>query len=123
MHAHEFEKPTDGSIVEPALLGLPSHRVGYSDRTAWLMATMSQLAYLRFESTQTITEIAAELAEMSGRDQIVQYLRDILAGLDDQSSDGRRRLLAEQSGTATQPRQSNVRNLRLKPTRLHNQHD
>ena len=95
MHAHEFERPTDGSIVEPALLGLPSHRVGYSDRTAWLMATMSQLAYFRFESTQTITEIAAELAEMSGQDQIVQYLRDILAGLDDQSHDGRRRLLAD----------------------------
>ena len=95
MHAHEFEKPTDQSIVEPALLGLPSHRVGYSDRTAWLMATMSQLAYFRFESTQTITEIAAELAEMSGRDQIVRYLQDVLAGLEDQSQHGRRRLLSD----------------------------
>ena len=95
MHTHEFEKPIDKSIVEPTLLGLPSHRVGYSDRTAWLMATMSQLAYFQFESTKTITEIAADLAEMSGQDQIVQYLQNILAGLNDQRDDGRCGLLAE----------------------------
>ena len=95
MHAHEFEKPTDSSIIEPSLLGLPSHRVGYSDRTAWLMATMSQLAYFRFESTQTI----AELAAMSGKSQIVDYLQNTLTGLqDDQQS--RRRLLAEILETA-----------------------
>ena len=99
MHAHEFEKPTDGSIIEPSLLGLPSHRVGYSDRTAWLMATMSQLAYFRFESTQTITEIAAELAAMSGKSQIVDYLQNTLTGLQDDQQ-GRRRLLAEILQTA-----------------------
>ncbi|MFA0464679.1 lipase family protein, partial [Vibrio sp. 10N.261.45.F1] len=40
--------------VEPdrksTLLGLtqPSYRQAYSDRTAWLMATFSELAYIRF---------------------------------------------------------------------------
>ena len=94
MHAHEFERPTDVSIIEPTLLGLPSHRVGYSDRTAWLMATMSQLAYFRFESTQTIAEIASELAAMSGENQIVEYLQNTLTGLQDDQQ-GRRSLLAQ----------------------------
>jgi len=31
------------------LFELPTHRAAYSDRTAWLMATLSKLAYLRFE--------------------------------------------------------------------------
>ena len=94
MHVREFEKGTDRSIVEPTLLQLPSHRVGYSDRTAWLMATMSQLAYFRFENTRSIAEIAAELAEISSKDEIVLYLQNILAGLDDEGDGGRRRLLA-----------------------------
>ncbi len=29
-------------------LDLPSYRQAYSDRTAWLLATFSELAYLRF---------------------------------------------------------------------------
>ena len=95
MHVHEFEKATDISLIEPALLELPSHRVGYSDRTAWLMSTMSQLAYFRFESTKTITEIATDLAKLSGQNQIVQYLQDILVSLNIENAEGRRHLLSE----------------------------
>ena len=40
----------DQTIFEPKqLLVQPLQRVGYSDRTAWLMAAMSELAYLEFE--------------------------------------------------------------------------
>lgn len=37
------------------LLGAPIKRAAYSDRTAWLMATMSSLAYVRFEDSQPVT--------------------------------------------------------------------
>ena len=78
----EFEKSIDASIIEKSLLGLPSHRVGYSDRTAWLMATMSQLAYFKFENGNTVTQIAEDLAGLAGKEQIEQYLQNIIGALD-----------------------------------------
>lgn len=36
-----------------ALLDIPIIRAAYSDRTAWLMAKMSRLAYIKFENGQT----------------------------------------------------------------------
>lgn len=89
---HEFEKPIDKAIIESSLLGLPSQRVGYSDRTAWLMAVMSQLAYFQFENKREMTEIAADLARMSDSERISTYLQNIIGALD--SSD-RRSFLSE----------------------------
>ena len=90
---HEFEKTIDETIIEPSLLGLPSHRVGYSDRTAWLMATMSQLAYFQFENTSTIAEIAEDLARISNEEEISEYLQNILAALDAGGSTNRQEYL------------------------------
>ncbi len=42
------------SLLEP-----PGHRAAYSDRTAWLMAVMSQLAYLPFEGAPDKDELLA----------------------------------------------------------------
>ena len=53
------------------------------------------VTYETHKNPDRLAEIAAELAEMSGQSQIVQYLQDILAGLGDEGEDGRRGLLAE----------------------------
>ena len=49
------------SIVPYAeLLNPPIKRSAYSDRTAWIMATMAELAYIRFEAAKSIEATAAE---------------------------------------------------------------
>ena len=71
----EFEKPVSGQIIERSLLDLPEQRAGYSDRTAWLMAVMSQLAYFEFENRRGTAELAADLARMGGdQGRIARYL-------------------------------------------------
>ena len=90
---HEFEKPIDESIIEKTLLGSPSHRVGYSDRTAWLMATMSQLAYFEFENKSTITQIAEDLAKLAKKEEISQYLQNIVGAIDKGDNNDRRKFL------------------------------
>ncbi|MCY4127627.1 MAG: lipase family protein, partial [Gammaproteobacteria bacterium] len=92
---HEFEKPIDASIVEKSLIGLPSHRVGYSDRTAWLMATLSQLAYFQFENKKTISEVAADLARLTNKEEISSYLQNIIGALDHGDAESRRNFLAQ----------------------------
>ena len=42
------EKETMKELIGKSL---PSYRQAYSDRTAWLMACMSELAYLKFNSS------------------------------------------------------------------------
>ena len=39
------------------LLQPPVGRAAYSDRTAWLMAEMSRLAYLKFEGKHNVSAI------------------------------------------------------------------
>lgn len=92
---HEFEKPIDASIVEKSLIGLPSHRVGYSDRTAWLMATMSQLAYFQFDNKKTISEVAADLAKLTDKEEISFYLQNIIGALDHGDAANRQDFLAQ----------------------------
>lgn len=47
------------------LLKTPGKRAAYSDRTAYMMAEMSRLAYFRFEGGRNITEILASLEKLS----------------------------------------------------------
>jgi hypothetical protein len=46
---------------------VPVKRAAYSDRTAWMMAILAELAYLPFdeESKQQILDLAAELAKLT----------------------------------------------------------
>ena len=55
----------------------PVRRAAYSDRTAWLMAIMSQLAYTRFdeEDEYALGELAEELAEISDSDGVAHKLQ------------------------------------------------
>ena len=50
--------PTKFHLIE-SLLEPPIKRAAYSDRTAWLMAVMSSLAYIRFEQPTSIVTLAA----------------------------------------------------------------
>ena len=90
---HDFEKPIDGTLFEPTLLALPTQRVGYSDRTSWLMSVMSQLAYFQFENSGNLSSIIDDLVKLSGREQQVEFLRSIIGGLDKGSSDDRKEAL------------------------------
>ncbi len=62
------------------LLASPTRRAAYSDRTAWLMAAMSELAYYKFEGEGTFPALAKELAELSAADDIETRLRRFLKG-------------------------------------------
>ena len=53
----------------------PSRRAAYSDRTAWLMAEMSKLAYLKFES---LTSEFEKLAERLTQSTDLEDIKDIL---------------------------------------------
>ena len=47
------------------LLKTPGKRAAYSDRTAYMMAEMSRLAYFRFEGGYTITEILSSIKKVT----------------------------------------------------------
>ena len=53
-----FEKKQANRIVG---LDVPSYRQAYSDRMAWLMAYMAELAYLKYDAPRADTDIALEL--------------------------------------------------------------
>ena len=68
-----------------ATMRVPVKRAAYSDRTAWIMAILAELAYTPFdeESEQAILLLAAELAKVTEQDKIVERLKffqKILAG-------------------------------------------
>lgn len=90
----EFEKPISEQIIEQSLLALPEQRAGCSDRTAWLMAVMSQLAYFEFENKTTMDELAADLVELGGnKRKIKRYLQSQIGALHFEGPDSRREFL------------------------------
>lgn len=60
-------QPIKESIEQVAKTDPPVKRAAYSDRTAWLMAIMSELAYLKFdeESKCYITNVVEELINLT----------------------------------------------------------
>ena len=58
----------------------PVRRAAYSDRTAWLMAILSELAYARFdeEDENSILELAAELAELTDQEVIANKIASLV---------------------------------------------
>lgn len=64
--------------LNPALLQPPVKRAAYSDRTSWLMAVMSALAYVPFEQPDSLDELAGELARESSQQRILERLRVML---------------------------------------------
>lgn len=65
------------------LLGPPVARAAYSDRTAWLLAEMSRLAYEKFEADDELVEtVATSLSELSDvqriKEQLAQFVGKLL---------------------------------------------
>lgn len=60
-------------------LPVPTKRAAYSDRTAWLMAVMSELAYVKFEEEEeaNLLQMAGELAEITNENDIKDKLVDL----------------------------------------------
>ena len=97
----EFEKPLSEQIIEQSLLELPEQRAGYSDRTAWLMAVMSQLAYFEFENRRTVADLAADLAKLgSDKRKIKHLLLSQVGGLFTGGPESRYEFLAHVLGVA-----------------------
>ncbi len=60
-------KPPQGFFKHTRLLTLPLSRLGYSDRVAWLMAEMADLAYYKFERPPAHGEAVDALLAHSGK--------------------------------------------------------
>ena len=54
----------------------PVKRAAYSDRTAWLMAILSEIAYMRFEEEdqKAVLSLAVEMAKLTDQDEIAEKL-------------------------------------------------
>lgn len=67
----------------------PVKRAAYSDRTAWLMAILAEIAYLRLDedADNSILALAEELANITNQDEIADRLRKLSAFLDTQSGE------------------------------------
>lgn len=76
------------------LLSPPVRRAAYSDRTAWLMAAMSELAYFRFEGGEDFKSLALDLIRITSpgdvEDRLKRFLRQMNAG----TTEGRNALKA-----------------------------
>lgn len=72
-----------------ALVKPPIMRAAYSDRTAWLMAVMSALAYVRIEQPAKLPELADVLVKETKKRNILAMLQAMLA------YDNRDKLLTE----------------------------
>ena len=57
----------------------PLKRAAYSDRTAWIMAVMSTLAYVKFEQSAPVEELAKKLVKETDERKILQSLTELLA--------------------------------------------
>lgn len=63
----------------PELLSPPVKRAAYSDRTAWLMAEMSRLAYDKFEGGRSLKSLAESLTEITDdKKKVVRLLKEYI---------------------------------------------
>ena len=69
-----------GDLSPKELLVQPLQRVGYSDRTAWLMASMSELAYLKFEDNTPLSSLIDDISHAIGKSpsQVSKVLEPLL---------------------------------------------
>lgn len=84
---------TDRDFERLESLAVPVKRAAYSDRTAWIMALLAEIAYtpLDEESDQALIEMAGELAELTNQDAIAERLKDLrktLAALNPLTEEG-----------------------------------
>ena len=66
---------------DKSLLGSPVSRAAYSDRTAWLMAEMSRLAYFKFEGEDSLESLSDDLMKINDRDEFIKQVKGVLPAL------------------------------------------
>ena len=80
----------------------PAKRTAYSDRTAWLMAALAEIAYVPFEGERksSLLALAAELAKLTDAKNIAQKLEIFGRAVNarDSSDDAQLRSLLEMGG-------------------------
>ena len=97
----EFGKSLSEQIIEQSLLELPEQRAGYNDRSAWLMAVVSQLAYFEFENHRTVADLAADLAKLgSDKRKTKHLLPSQVGGLFTGGPESRYEFLAQSSASS-----------------------
>ncbi|TDI58683.1 MAG: lipase family protein [Alphaproteobacteria bacterium] len=80
----------------PELLSPPIKRAAYSDRTAWLMAEMSRLAYDKFEGSRSLKSLAEGLAKCAGdKKKIVLLLKEYIDNVGTSAADARQELIEQ----------------------------
>ena len=63
--------------------------MGLVNRTAWLMAAMSDLAYFKFEGGEDFVSLATDLVSMGDASDIKERLRKFLREMDTDAKDGK----------------------------------
>lgn len=71
-------EPLEDLFGAQVLLQPPTLRAAYSDRTAWLMSAMSELAYYRFEGEETLESLAKALISLSNARDVENLLKKFL---------------------------------------------
>ena len=83
----------EAQMKEAASTSPPLMRAAYSDRTAWLMACLLELAYQRFEGTgQPLLDLATELAELADAKKIAEVLKSAVSVLESPSASSSEKL-------------------------------
>ncbi len=79
---------TDTSFAELEKFPPPVKRAAYSDRTAWTMALLAEIAYTPLDvehedalSDSTLLKLAGELAQLSDQDDVLDRLQDLRSKL------------------------------------------
>lgn len=78
------EKDIRNDLNRFAELPPPVKRAAYSDRTAWMMAILSEIAYVHFdeEDRSSLLALAVEFAGLTDQDSIAEKLRSFASTLD-----------------------------------------
>ena len=100
-------------FAEKSLLAPPVKRAAYSDRTAWLMAELSRLAYERFEGSASMQDLAKSLSALTASDDIQKRIEAWLdaygaGGSDDGKNHGLRKELRRDINLSRSQRATNA---------------
>ena len=78
------EKDIQNDFARLSEMKPPVKRAAYSDRTAWLMAILSEIAYLRFdeENQESLLALAGELANLTDQNSIAEKLESFAKTLE-----------------------------------------
>lgn len=80
----------DGYFTQTTLLTVPVRRAAFSDRTAYVMAELSRLAYFKFEADTSLQQVLQQIRELMvgspNLDKVIDLVSSQLAGTSGPSS-------------------------------------